>query len=534
MSLRRREFLELAAASAALSMVGFNPARAQSASDVIRIGIAASGPRTSDPNQTTQGGDNWATEQMYEQLVRPDDGTFATTPDQYIPTLATEWATSTDAKTWTFKLRQGVQFHKGYGEMTSDDVVFSFKRAIKDGTNTTILANIADVVAKGPYEVDIQLKTPDVNLLGTSIFCNNTSIVSKKAFDKIGAEKFATDAVGTGPYELTRFDNQWGVGMKRHEGYWDPKNKAKIASVECVYIADTTARTLALLSGDVDMIEAVRAPGWVDSMLQRDSTLKFDMTAPGSFNTLHVNLNRKPFDNLKVRQAIMYAVDRHAVADALKPMGGFMAGLQPDFFPAGFKTQDLPPELQYNYDPDKAKALLAEAGFPNGFDFDSNCSQREDYSSIMLIVQEQLRAVGMRMNLHIGDHTAYHADNHMDKNTLALHSASYPPIPTQLYFQQLSTKSEVKADGSGGINYSHYGVAMPGIDGLLDKALQSTDFKTYVDYCKQIELQVLRDLPLIGMSTLSFTVARNARVNLGYEVKSGYARWRFHRATKTA
>ena len=164
------------------------------------------------------------------------------------------------------------------------------------------------------------------------------------------------------------------------------------------------------------------------------------MTTPGSFNTLHINLNRKPFDNIRVRQALMYAIDRHAVAEALKPMGGFMAGLQPDFFPAGFKTEDLPPELQYNYDPEKAKALLAEAGFPDGFDFDSNCSQREDYSSTMLIVQEQLRAVGFRMNLKIGDHTAYHADNRSDKNTLAMHSSSYPPIPTQLYFQQLSSK----------------------------------------------------------------------------------------------
>jgi peptide/nickel transport system substrate-binding protein len=211
-----------------------------------------------------------------------------------------------------------------------------------------------------------------------------------------------------------------------------------------------------------------------------------------------------------------------------------MAGLQPDFFPAGFKTEDLPPELQYNYDPEKAKALLAEAGFPNGFDFDSNCSQREDYSSTMLIVQEQLRAVGLRMNLKIGDHTAYHADNRSDKNTLAMHSSSYPPIPTQLYFQQLSSKSEVKADGKGGGNYSHYGTAIPGIDDLLDQALQATDYNTYVDLCKKIELQVLRDLPLIGLSTLSFTVARNARVDLGYKVKSGYARWRFHRATKTA
>jgi peptide/nickel transport system substrate-binding protein len=533
MSLKRREFLELAAAATALSATGIpSTANAQKSTDVIRIGIAAGGPRTSDPNFTTQGSDNWATEQIYEQLVRPEDGDFATTPDKYVPTLATEWKSSPDAKTWSFKLRQGVQFHKGYGEMTSEDVVFSYKRAMADGTNKTIMSNVADVVAKGPYEVDVVLKTPDVNLLGTTIFSNNTSIVSKKAFDKIGAEKFMTDAVGTGPYELTRFDSEWGEAMKRHEGYWG--TKAKIAGVECVFIADTTARTLALLSGNVDMIEAVRAPGWVDSMLQRDPTLQFDMTQPGSFNTLHINLKRKPFDNLKVRQALMYAIDRHAVADALKPMGGFMAGLQPDFFPAGFKTEDLPPELQYKPDPAKAKALLAEAGFPNGFDFDSNCSQREDYASTMLIVQEQLRGVGMRMNLKIGDHTAYHADNRSDKNTLAMHSSSYPPIPTQLYFQQLSSKSEAKPDGKGGGAYSHYGVVMPGIDDLLSQALQATDYNTYLELCKKIELQVLRDLPLIALSSLSFTVARNKRVNLGYPVKSGYARWRFHRATKTA
>ncbi|MBY5340499.1 ABC transporter substrate-binding protein [Rhizobium leguminosarum bv. viciae] len=532
MNLKRRQFLEVAVASTALTMIGIKGARAASDPNVIRIGIAAGGPRTSDPNLTTQGGDNWATEQMYEQLVRPADGTFATAPDQYLPTLATEWKMSPDAKTWTFKLREGVQFHKGYGEMTADDVVFSYKRAIAGGTNMAILSNIADVVADGPYGVTVSLKTADVNLLGTTIFSNNTSIVSKKAVDAIGAEKFQTDAVGTGPYELTRFDPQWGTAMKRHEAYWG--EKAKTPNVECVYMADTTSRTLALLSGDVDMIEAVRAPGWVDSMLQRDPTLIIDMTSPGSFNTLHVNLNRKPFDNLKVRQALMYAIDRHAIADALKPMGGFTAGLQPVFFPAGFKTEDLPPELQYKPDPEKAKALLAEAGFPDGFDFDSNCSQREDYSSIMLIVQEQLRAVGMRMNLKIGDHTAYHADNKMDKNTLALHSSSYPPIPTQLYFQQLSVKSEVKSDGSGGLNYSHYGVAIPGIDDILDKALQSTDFNTYVDNCKKIELQVLRDLPLIGLASLSFTVARNARLDLGYKVQSGYARWRFHRAAKTA
>lgn len=531
MAISRRNVLQLGVATAALA--SFGGARAQDASrnaDVIRMGIAAKGPRYSDPNLTTQGSDNWATEQIYEQLVRPEDGAFAIKPEDYLPTLATSWSSSPDAKTWTFQLRQGVQFHKGFGEMTSEDVVYSFKRAMTSGTNTTVLANIADVVANGPSQVTMTLKSPDALFLGTSVFNNNTSIVSKKAAEQMG-EAFGTDAVGTGPYELTKFDNQVGTVMKRHDGYWG--QKAKISAVECVYIADTSARTLALLSGDIDIMEAVRAPGWVASMQQRDPTLKIDMTVPGSFNTLHVNLTRKPFDDLKVRQALMHAIDRQSVAQALAPMGGTMAGLQPDFFPAGFKTEDLPEELRYPYDPDKAKALLAEAGHPDGISFPSLCSQREDYSSTMLIVQEQIRLAGFNMDLRIEDHTAYHADNLSDKNTLAMHSSSYPPIPTQLYFQQLSAQSEVKSDGSGGGNYSHYGVVMPGIDDLLAQALAATDFATYESTCRKIELQVLRDLPLIGLSTLSFTTARRGNVDLGYPVKSGYARWRFHRATKT-
>ncbi|MCB9946124.1 MAG: ABC transporter substrate-binding protein [Geminicoccaceae bacterium] len=532
MSMKRREFMGRIATTALLASAPPFAAMAQGA-DVLRIGIAAKGPRYFDPNLTTQGGDNWANEQAFEQLVRPADGQFALTPEEYHPTLATEWSVSDDAKVWTFKLREGVQFHKGYGEMTSDDVVYSFERALKDGTNKANLANIESVTADGPYSVVIRLKAPDVNFLGTGAFDKTTVVVSKKAAEEKG-ESFANDAIGTGPYQLDKFDTNWGVALVRFDDYWDKEHIAKIPRVECVYIADTTARTLALLSKDVDMIEAVRAPGWVDSMKSQDPTLLIDMTVPGSFNTLHVNLTRPPFDNLKVRQALMFALDRNAVAQALAPMGGTMYGLQPDFFPAGLTIADVPEDLQYSYDPERAKALLAEAGFPDGFEFESNISQREDYSSTMLIVQEQIRKSGFNMKLKVMDHTAYHAANRSDQNTLAMHSSSYPPIPTLIYFQQLSSGAEVKADGSGGGNYSHYGVAMPGIDGLLAKALASTTYKDYLDYCNQIELQILRDLPLIGLSSLSFTVARNANVDLGYPVESGYARWRFHRATKTS
>ena len=529
MSLNRRNFMELAAASTALTAFGLGTAHAQG-DDTIRVALAANHPRHSDPNQTTQGPDNWATEQMYEQLVRPDDGRFALTPEEYLPVLATEWTMSEDARTWTFKLREGVQFHRGYGEMTAEDVVFTFLKAKDFGTGRVIFANVADAVANGPYEVVFTLTLPDVNFLGTTVFSLNANIVSKKAYEEIGVEKFTTDAVGTGPYELVRYDAEGGVYLQRFEDYWG--EPAKVGNIECLYIADTTARTLALVSGQVDMIEAVRAPGWIDSILQRDPNMQIDMTVPGSFNTLHVNLNRAPFDNILVRQALMHAIDREVVAQALAPMGGVLVGLQPSFFPPGLSNEDLPEELRYPYDPEKSRALLAEAGFPDGVSFDALCSQREDYSSTMLIVQELIRPAGFNMNLQIGDHTAYHADNRSDKNTLAMHASSYPPIPTQIYIQQLYSKAEVKADGSGGGNYSHYGVTIPGVDDLLEQALSATDYDTYLDLCRQIELQVLRDLPLIGLSTLSYTMVRNPRLDLGYEVESGYARWRLHRATK--
>lgn len=529
MALNRRQFLESTVAGATLVLGAPGVVLAQD-TQTLRIGIAAKGPRYFDPNLTTQGGDNWANEQCFEQLVRPADGHFALKPDEYEPTLAAEWTVSDDARVWTFKLREGVEFHKGYGEMTADDVVYSFERAIKDGTDRVQLANIQSVVADNPYQVTITLTAPDVNLLGTAIFNKTTVIISKKAGEEKG-EGFATDGIGTGPYQLERFDTEWGVALSRFEDYWG--EPAKIEQVECVYIADTTARTLALLSKDVDMIEAVRAPGWVDSMKSQDPSLQIDMTVPGSFNTLHINLTRAPFDNLKVRQALMHAIDRPAVAAGLAPMGGTMYGLQPSFFPAGLTIDDVPDELKYPYDPERAKALLAEAGFPNGVAFETNVSQREDYSSTMLIVQEQIRQAGFNMKLNVMDHTAYHASNRSDQNTLAMHSSSYPPIPTQIYFQQLSAPAEVKADGSGGGNYSHYGTALPGIDDLLAKALATPKYEDYLDYCLQIELQVLRDLPLIGLSSLSFTVARNANIDLGYPVESGYARWRFHRASKS-
>jgi peptide/nickel transport system substrate-binding protein len=285
------------------------------------------------------------------------------------------------------------------------------------------------------------------------------------------------------------------------------------------------------LSGDVDMIEGVRAPGWIPSIQAQKPDLLFDMTAPGSFNTLFFNLTKAPLDNIQVRQAIIHGINREEIVQALAPMANISFTLNPPNYPTGFKHEELPEELRYDYDPDKAKALLADAGFKNGLTIAVNTSQREDYSSYALIIQEQLRAIGVTIDLNIMDHSAYHADNRKDLNSLPINSSSLPPIPLDVYNRITSAAAEVKNDGKGGGNYSHYGVAMPGVDEKLQAMLQATSFDDYVKIGREVELQIQTDLPMFGLPTLSYTVVRSPKIDLGYEVKGGYARWRLHRAT---
>ncbi len=522
----RRRFLGTTAAVAALGL--YSPALRAAAADTLRFASSAGGPRMADPNQTTQGADNWHVAQMFEYLAQPNDGDFGKKPEDFKPWLAESWATSDDAKTWTFKLRQGVQFHKGYGEMTSDDVVHSFKRAMASGPSTANYVNIADVKPDGKYGVVLTLHNPDPLFLGSTIATRNVMVVSKKADEEKG-KGFFTDPIGTGPYKMDSFDVQKGVFLSRHEGYWG--EAGKIAKIECLYIADNTARTLALISGEVDMIEGVRQPGWAQQIQGQKSDLIFDMTVPGSFNTLFFNLSMDPLQKLQVRQAIAHGINKAEIVEALTPMARIVYTLNPPNYPTGFAHDDLPEDLRYDHDPEKAKALLKDAGFPNGLKIPVNTSQRADYKSQSLIIQEQLRAIGVDMQLTIMDHTAYHGANHKNLNTLPINSSSLPPIPLYVYDTYASSKAVVKDDGTGGGNYSHYGVLMPGVDDMLADMLKSTTYDGYVKKGRDVELKIQKDLPMLGLPTLSYMVVRNPRVDLGYEVKGGYAYWRFCRAT---
>jgi peptide/nickel transport system substrate-binding protein len=526
----RREFLKTAGtATAALTMHTVMSGRAfAQGTDTIKIAFGARGLRTIDPLKSIQGVDAWAIIAIYDKLVDLPRWRFPENQDELVPRLATSWSSSEDAKTWTLELRQGVKFHKDYGDFTSEDVKFTFERAIdpvRAGGVRSKFLNIVAVDTDGPHRAIFKLKDPDPLFMLGVLTDYDAGIMSKKAVDEIGEEKIGVNPVGTGVYalETVHSDPSQGVTLVANQDYWD--TPAVTPKLQCLYIADTTARTLALLGGNVHLIEGVRAPGWADSMRQRDSSLIFDVVSPGSFFTVHFNLTKKPFDDIKVRQALCYAIDRDEIANAIAPVSKRTYGLNPPSFPGAFTAETIPAEVAYKYDADKAKALLAEAGFTDGLNFTVDTSQREDYSAVMLMIQDQLRRIGVNMELNIKDHTAFHADQRTGSNTLAQQSSAFPPVPTQVIVTYLTAGGAVKPDGKGGENFSRYGSAMPGIDDLLAQTLAEPDLAKRVSLTQQMETQVLRDVAILPVCTNGFMIVRSAKLDLGYKVESGYVNW---------
>ncbi len=535
MAITRRRFIGNSAAAvvgAGLMTALGSKAFAQ-APDMLRLAFAARGLRTIDPAKSIQGADEWAIIHIHDTLVEVPPGHFPESIKEVQPSLAESWTVSPDARVWTFQLRKGVQFHKGFGECTADDVKFTFDRLRNTqelSANRVLFDNVADVKTEGTHTAIFTLSQPDPLFPIGPLGHYSASIISAKAYKEKGKEALEKDPIGTGPYQLASVesDPSQGVKLVANPDYFG--GAPVIPNMQIMYIADTTARTLALLSGDVHMIEGVRSPGWVPSMQQRNSALLFDVASPGSFFTISMNLKIKPFDDVRVRQAIAYLINRDEIVAAMAPASLRTYGLNPPSYLGGFNKDTIPEAVRYDYNPEKAKQLLSDAGFPKGFSFTADTSQREDYSSVMLMIQEQLRAGGIDMKLNIKDHTAFHADQGKGTNTMYQRSAAYPPVPTQAIIEQLTANAEVKPDGSGGPNFSHYGVAIPGIDDLLSKAMAEPDVDKRIKLVQEIEVKFLTDMPLLPVCDNGYLLVRSPSVDLGYQLKSGYAHWRLTKA----
>jgi len=307
-----------------------------------------------------------------------------------VPDLATSWTFSPDGRMLTMTLRKGVKFTDG-SDLTADAVVRSLTRAIKDPASmmAKLLSSLESVEAKDPSTVILHLNTPDANVL-FPLATSAGMIVSAKALDS--GVNLALNPVGSGPYKLVSSGPQ-GANFERNEGYFD-KSQNQFAKLALLQITDTNARLNALQSGQVDagLFQADQWPQ-IQGMVQTGNFTVHSFVEPNSL-PLFFNTKVKPFDDKRVRMALNLAVNRTVINDSI------MKGQCP---PA---SQPLQPGVVghdenlkvYKQDLEKAKALLQEAGV-GSLTFDAIVSISEPVASIGLAIQDQLRAIGVTMNI---------------------------------------------------------------------------------------------------------------------------------------
>jgi peptide/nickel transport system substrate-binding protein len=283
---------------------------------------------------------------IYEGLTKINED-FSVTP-----LLADSWTLSPDLKTLTFKLKSGVKFQDGES-LSSKDVKFSFERAAaKDSTNKdkAFFASIDKIDTPDPQTVALTFKQPSFESL-FHLGMNTAVIVDEKS-----AATNATNPIGTGPYKMTNWNKGSSVTLEKWDGYRDA-SKIAIAKATFRIINDQAAQVAALLAGDVDAFPRF---GGVQAVDQFKNDPRFTVTIGGTEGKtiLAINNRKPPLDELKVRQAIAHAIDRKAIIDGA--MNGYGVPIGSHLTPNDPGYIDLTGE--YPHDPEKAKALLKEAG----------------------------------------------------------------------------------------------------------------------------------------------------------------------------
>ncbi|MDR7856718.1 glutathione ABC transporter substrate-binding protein [Tissierella sp.] len=361
---------------------------ASKAKDTLVIAQGADAP-TLDPHGTNDQPASRVSKQIYNTLV------FATEEMELVPALAETWE-SIDPLTWEFKLAEGVKFHNGE-EFKASDVKFTFERMLNSEQVAHILGPVTEIQVVDDYTVRIITSEPFAPLLA-HLTHTASSILNEKAVTEAG-EDYGQKPVGTGPFKFEDWQSGDKITLKRFDDYF--QGAAAIETVIFRNVPEGTNRTIGLETGEIDIAYDIEP---VDKgKIEEHENLVLVEGPSLSSQYLGYNLNKAPFDNVKVRQAINYAVNVQEIIDVVLEGAGVVANgpLTEGIFGA---NSDL---KGYEYNPEKAKQLLAEAGYPDGFETTIWTNDSPVRETIATMVQAQLKEVGIEARTETVEWSAY-------------------------------------------------------------------------------------------------------------------------------
>lgn len=446
-----------------VSQGGDASSQAASQEEKLLIEGRSSDSATLDPFNATDIASWRVSRQIYDNLVGFEPGSF-----NVAPSLATAWTTSDDGKTWTFTLAEGVQFHDGT-DFNADAVVFNIERwwdeshPYHNGTFANVTSFyggfkgdpncvIQDVQAVDEYTVQITLNSVFPALL-THLSDPTSGIISPAAIEKYG-EAIGQNPVGTGPFMFREWKPNDSITLVKNPNYWQ-SGLPKLDTLIFKVIPDNTARLIALQSGEIDLMDSLN-PSDIDTVTG-DGNLQIIARPPINCGFFWFNTTKPPFDNVKVRQAVSMAVNKQGIINALFNGKGIPAKsiLSPSSWAYNAEMEDYP------YDPEGAKALLAEAGYPDGLSTELwvRGEARAYFPQPLKIAQSMqadLAEIGIKVEIVTYEGATYSNKVYGAEFTMASWGTNGndpdPGRQLDLYFNKIYTKTDVASNAARYVN----------------------------------------------------------------------------------
>lgn len=493
------------------------------AAQVLRLGQNAADLGSLDPHFATSTQDRSLVDMVFNGLLRyaPGNGAF----EAMEPDLATDFPTMTmtDAgQEWTFTLRSGVMCH-AFGdtpayELTADDVVYSLEKAANPD-RSAYAGEYAGMTfeAVDASTVKITLEQPLSPVLFYPKVANYSGgfIVCQQAVEALGDDAFKTQPVGTGPFMFDSYTPQEKVSLVANPDYF--RGAPKLAGVDMRYIPDIASREAGLLAGELDVINGIPDIAWVDRMAS-EASASVDVFGVGEVATVHFNITKEPLDNPDVRKALAYALDRDEFLALFgEPVAENVYSPVPAKFLAGGLTQEEAEaaDLAYNVDRERAKQMLADAGYPDGFDLEVITSEMTGYRRIYENMQAQLAEVGVNLAVNVVDHSTMHSMIREDANPIVVYIAWRPNADVYLTRFFLSD-STVVTGSAPDTNFSHYDQ----IDDLIKAARAETDPDAQIELWKEAQTKILSDMVAYPLHFQQQVYARSNGVDYGHDLIS--------------
>lgn len=406
---------------------------------------------------------------------------------EYVPDLAESWEQPSDTE-WVIKIKEGVMFHNG-NEMTSEDVKFSLERSIEQPKVEHVLAEVESIEIVDEYTVKITTKTAFAPFLYSLVHAG-ASILPKEYVES--GDEFK-NPVGSGPYTFVEWVSGDKVVVEKNPDYFDADNMGQSEMITFRVIPEGASRTIALETGEVDVVQEFAT---MDMNKVEDADhLELYEKASTRVDFFAMNNEKEPFTNQKVRQALNYAINKDAIMTVAIEGAGEEAKsvLAPSML--GYKASD------YEYNIEKAKELLAEAGYPDGFSTTITTSG-DDRKRIAEIIQANLMEVGITTEIDMLEWGTF-IDMAMEggHETLILGWTSNPDPDatlTPLYY----------SGNIGGFNFSR--IDDPKVDELIISAREELDLEERKAIYNEFHEYIMDQAPIVPLFVKNNVVGANA------------------------